>query len=290
MKVVLFCGGLGLRLREVSDHVPKPMVTIGYRPMLWHIMKYYAHYGHKEFILCLGFGADIIKNYFLNYDECLSNDFVLSRGGKHVQLFNSDIDDWSITFVDSGIHANIGQRLKAAERYLGTDEVFLANYSDGLSDLPLPDQLAHFQQQKKIASFLCVPPNLTCHFVSFSTAGVVENIRDVHQAELHINGGYFIFHRDIFRYMREGEELLHEPFQRLVADRQVVAYKYDGFWGCMDTFKEKQQLDELYARGHAPWEVWKRAESTVAVVPQSDSVSLGTNGKLKGRGRSHHHA
>src|SRR5262249_5035887 len=160
MKVVLFCGGLGLRLREFSEHIPKPMVNIGYRPILWHIMKYYAHYGHKEFILCLGFGADIIKNYFLNYNECLSNDFVLSAGGKQVQLFNSDIDDWSITFVDSGIHANIGERLKTAERYLGDDEIFLANYSDGLTDLPLPDQLGHFHEQQKIASFLCVPPSL----------------------------------------------------------------------------------------------------------------------------------
>src|SRR5262249_22522307 len=154
-----------------------------------HIMKYYAYYGHKEFILCLGFGADIIKNYFLHYDECLSNDFVLSGGGKRIELFNSDIDDWSITFVDSGVHANIGQRLKAAERYLGNDEVFLANYSDGLTDLALPDQLAHFQEQQKIASFLCVPPNLSCHFVSLSPVGVVKTISDVHQADLHINGG-----------------------------------------------------------------------------------------------------
>lgn len=290
MKVVLFCGGLGLRLREVSDHLPKPMVNIGYRPILWHIMKYYAHYGHKEFILCLGFGADIIKNYFLNYNECLSNDFVLSGGGKHVELFNSDIDDWSITFVDSGIHANIGQRLKAAERYLGTDEVFLANYSDGLTDLRLPDQLTHFQQQQKIASFLCVPPNLSCHFVSFSPNGVVETVRDVHQADLHINGGYFIFHRDIFSYMRHGEELLHEPFQRLVEARQVVAYKYDGFWGCMDTFKEKQQLDELYARGHAPWEVWKQAKPPTAASQQTNGMSLHPNDKLKDRGRDRHHA
>src|SRR5712692_144385 len=122
MKVVLFCGGLGLRLREFSEHIPKPMVNIGYRPILWHIMKYYAYHGHKDFILCLGFGADSVKNYFLNYNECVSNDFILSRGGRNLQLFNSDIDEWNITFADTGINANIGQRLKAVEKYLGDDE------------------------------------------------------------------------------------------------------------------------------------------------------------------------
>src|SRR5215813_5222607 len=118
MKVVLFCGGLGMRLRDYSDTIPKPMINIGYRPILWHVMKYYAHYGHKDFILCLGYKADVIKDYFLNYNECLSNDFILSKGGKKLQLLNSDINDWRITFVDTGIHSNIAQRLKAVEPYL----------------------------------------------------------------------------------------------------------------------------------------------------------------------------
>jgi glucose-1-phosphate cytidylyltransferase len=120
MKVVLFCGGLGLRIRDAED-IPKPMVQIGYRPILWHVMKYYAHYGHKDFILCLGYRADAVKNYFLNYNECVSNDFLLSGGGKNVHLFSSDIDDWKITFADTGINSNICERLKAVERYL-TDE------------------------------------------------------------------------------------------------------------------------------------------------------------------------
>ena len=138
MKVVLFCGGLGMRLREYSEIIPKPMVNIGYRPILWHVMKYYAHFGHKEFILCLGYKADIIKNYFLNYNEYLSNDFVLTKGGKDLQLIHSDIDDWKITFVDTGLTSNIGQRLKAVQQYVAGDEMFLANYTDGLSDCPLP--------------------------------------------------------------------------------------------------------------------------------------------------------
>ena len=129
MKVVLFCGGLGMRLRDYSETIPKPMVNIGYRPILWHVMKYYAHFGHKDFILCLGHRADAVKNYFLNYNECASNDFVLSGGGKKLELLNSDIQDWQIPFADTGIHSNIGQRLKAVEKYLGGEEEFLANWN-----------------------------------------------------------------------------------------------------------------------------------------------------------------
>ena len=136
MKVVLFCGGLGMRLKEYSEIIPKPMINIGYRPILWHVMKYYAHFGHKEFILCLGYKADIIKNYFLNYNEYLSNDFTLTEGGRNIALESSDIQDWKITFVDTGLHANIGMRLKAVQKYVENDEYFLANYTDGLSELP----------------------------------------------------------------------------------------------------------------------------------------------------------
>src|SRR5258706_2998920 len=138
MKVVLFCGGFGMRMREYSEAVPKPMVPIGYRPILWHVMKYYAHYGHRDFVLCLGFKADVIKNYFLRYDECLSNDFVLTQGGKDVELLGRDIHDWRITFVDTGLTSNVGHRLKLVEKHLQDDPIFLANYTDGLSDVPLP--------------------------------------------------------------------------------------------------------------------------------------------------------
>lgn len=258
MKVVLFCGGLGMRLRDYSDRIPKPMINIGYRPILWHVMKYYAHYGHRDFILCLGYRGDIIKNYFLNYSECLSNDFVLSQGGKNVQLLNSDIDEWNITFADTGITSNIGERLKAAEKYLTDEEVFLANYSDGLTDAPLPAQMDEFRRHGKVASFLCVRPNLSYHFISTDKYGLVESITDVSQSQLRINGGYFIFRKDIFEYIHNGEELLREPFQRLAKERNLVAHKYDGFWVGMDTFKDKQMLDELHSSGNAPWEIWKR--------------------------------
>src|SRR5689334_7517068 len=151
MKVVLFCGGAGMRLRGYADDVPKPMVQIGTRPILWHLMKYYAHFGHNEFILCLGYKGEAIKQYFLHYDESLSNDFVWSKGGKKVQFLNRDIDDWTITFVETGALATIGERLKATEPYLKNEEMFLANYGDGLSDLPLPSMLNRFVESKAIA-------------------------------------------------------------------------------------------------------------------------------------------
>jgi glucose-1-phosphate cytidylyltransferase len=275
MKVVLFCGGQGMRLKDYSEHIPKPLVNIGYRPILWHVMKYYAHYGHHDFILCLGYGADAIKNYFLNYSECLSNDFVLTQGGKNLQLLNSDIHDWKITFADTGVASNIGQRLKAVQKYLAGEDVFLANYSDGLTDARLPAQLDHFRRHGKVASLLCVKPNLSYHFVSTDKDDLVENLTDVRDSQVRINGGYFIFTKEIFTHIREGEDLLYEPFQRLTKEGNLSAYRYDGFWVSMDTFKDKQMLDDLYSKGNAPWEVWKR--------PKGESASNGAEDVSAGR-------
>jgi glucose-1-phosphate cytidylyltransferase len=258
MKVVLFCGGLGMRIRD-AENLPKPMVHIGYRPLLWHVMKYYAHFGHKDFILCLGHRADAIKNYFLHYDECASNDFILSAGGKNLELLNSDIQDWRITFADTGINSNIGQRLKAVQKYLEGEKEFLANYSDGLTDLPLPEQLEHFRRNDKVASFLCVRPNLSYHVVSLQDGtSLVADIHAIDNGHVRVNGGYFIFKTEIFDFMRGKEELVEEPFHRLLADRQLMGYTYDGFWASMDTFKDRQQLESLYSTGAAPWEVWRR--------------------------------
>ena len=257
MKVVLFCGGSGLRIREHSENVPKPLVPIGYRPILWHVMKYYAHFGHKDFILCLGHGGDAIKNYFLNYNEYMSNDFVLSEGGKNLDLINTDINDWRITFADTGTSSNIAQRLMVADKYLGDDQVFLANYSDGLTDLPLNEQLEDFRQKDKIASCVTVTPPLSYHIILSGAHGLATNAQPIMSSSLRVNAGYFIFKRDIFKYIRPGEELVNEPFQRLIKERQLIAYNYGGFWGCMDTFKDKQTLDALYARGKAPWVLWK---------------------------------
>ena len=263
MKVVLFCGGFGTRLREHSDTVPKPMVNIGFRPIIWHLMKYYAHFGHTDFILCLGYRGDLIKQYFIEYEEWLSNDFQLSGKDRDVRLHSRDIADWNITFVDTGLQSNIGQRLCAVRDHLAEDSAFLANYSDGLSDLPLDRYLDHFQGQNKIGSFVCVRPNQTFHTVSVDRGGVVRDIRHVGDADLWINGGFFIFKREIFDYLKDGEELVEEPFQRLIGHEQLVAYRHEGFWACLDTFKDKQAFDDMNARGHVPWQIWRTRDERV---------------------------
>jgi glucose-1-phosphate cytidylyltransferase len=268
MKVVLFCGGLGTRLREYSETIPKPMAEIGYRPIIWHLMRYYAHFGHKDFVLCLGYRGDYIKNYFLNYNECLSNNFVLSQGGKKIQLDNNDIEDWTISFVDTGLNANIGQRLMAVKPYLEGEDTFLANYADGLSDLDLNLYLAHFHKQDKVASFLCVQPSQSFHVVSVGSDALVQNIEPVTKSDLWINGGFFAFKKDIFDYLQGGEELVVEPFQRLIEQKQLIGYRNPGFWACMDTLKEKMMFDEMYAKGHMPWAVW---ESSIG-YPQDNLV------------------
>jgi glucose-1-phosphate cytidylyltransferase len=262
MKVVLFCGGLGTRLREYSETTPKPMVEIGYRPIIWHLMRYYAHFGHKDFVLCLGYKGDVIKNYFLNYSECLSNNFTLSEGGRKIRVHNNDIEDWTITFVDTGLNSNIGQRLQAVRPYLAGEEVFLANYADGLSDLDLNSYLEHFYKHDKIASFLAVQPSQSFHVVSLNGDALVENIQSADRADLWINGGFFAFKQEIFNHMKDGEELVLAPFQRLIREQELIAYRNPGFWACMDTLKEKMTFDEMYASGKTPWAVWDRPRVT----------------------------
>lgn len=257
MKVVIFCGGLGMRLREYSESIPKPMVTVGCRPIVWNIMRYYAHFGHKDFILCLGYKADSIKQYFLKYDETISNNFVLSEGGRKVDLLGSDIQDWKITFVDTGMSSNIGQRFKIVQPFLEGEEMFLANYSDGLSDLPLPKMISNFEKRKEaVACFVGIAPTSSFHLVTVVNGGRVKSIRHVKDVGMRINGGFFVFRKQIFDYIRNGEDLVQEPFQRLAKDGKLLSYPYDGFWACMDTFKEKQMLEDMYARGKTPWEVW----------------------------------
>jgi glucose-1-phosphate cytidylyltransferase len=257
MRVVLFCGGLGMRLRDYSETIPKPMVQIGYRPLIWWVMKYYAHFGHRDFVLCLGYKGDVIKDYFLNYNECRSNDFVLSQGGQRIELLQKDIEDWRITFVDTGMHANIGERLMAVRSFLRDEDVFLANYSDGLTDFALSSMIGDFLCSNNVATFLSVRPNNSFHFVTHREDGTVTSIEDVVGANAWVNGGCFVFRREIFDYMQAGEELVVEPFQRLVAEGKLATRAYDGFWRCCDTFKDLQALEGLYAKGRPPWELWR---------------------------------
>jgi glucose-1-phosphate cytidylyltransferase len=262
MKVVLFCGGMGTRLREYSDNIPKPLVPIGTRPILWHVMRYYAHFGHKDFILCLGYKAEKIKEYFLNYNEYVSNDFVLSNGGHDLRLLKSDTQDWRITFIDTGMTSNIGKRLKLVEEHLKGEEFFLANYSDGLTDLPLNEMIDSFKKSGKIGCFLCVKPSQTFHVINLNDDdSTVEKIEYVRDSGIFVNGGYFVFRKDIFENLKMGEELVEQPFQRLMKNKMLIGYKYKNFWA-MDTFKEQQELTDLYQEGKAAWEVWKNPTKT----------------------------
>jgi glucose-1-phosphate cytidylyltransferase len=267
MKVVLFCGGAGMRLRGYSEDVPKPMVTIGSRPVLWHVMKYYAHFGHKDFILCLGYKANVIKNYFLEYEESVSNDFVFSQGGRKLEFMQRDIDDWTITFVDTGLHSTIADRLRLVEPYLNGDEIFLANYSDGLTNFPLPQMIDEFSRRDSYASFLSVQPrSSSLDTVHLDGGGSVRAIKLMKDAGIWVNGGYFVLRKEVFRYIKPKEELVYEPFQRLISEGKVWSQRYEGFWQCMDTFRDKQILDELEASGEAPWCVWKNGNSARRIV------------------------
>ena len=263
MKVVLFCGGLGTRLREHSDTIPKPLVNIGVRPIIWHLMRYYAHFGHKEFILCLGYRGDLIREYFLNYNEALSNDFTMSDGGRRIELHSSDIDDWKITFVETGLHSNIGERLLAVRKYVENEKVFLANYTDGLSDLRLPDLLDVFQREKSIVSLMAARSAQSFHSINVEDdSNVVDSIGPVNSAGLWINAGYFILSNRIFDYIRPGDELVEQPFKRLITENKLSTLRHEGFWQAMDTLKDKITIDRMYARGHAPWEVWRPKQTS----------------------------
>jgi len=256
MKVVLFCGGQGTRIRDHSGDLPKPMVTVGYRPILWHVMKYYAHYGHTEFVLCLGHGADHVKRYFVDYDETVSNDFVMT-GGRDVALLRSDIHDWRITFVDTGYESSCGERLRAVRPFLDGEEWFLANYADGVTDAPLDAVVREAQASGRAATFLGVRPNYTSHVVEAGPDGRVTDVMHVTEMGLRINGGFFVLNQRVFDFMEPGDDLLGPPATRMAAVGELGMVPHDGFWACMDTFKEKRLLEDIYQRGDAPWEVWK---------------------------------
>jgi glucose-1-phosphate cytidylyltransferase len=254
MKVVIFCGGLGVRMGEATQSIPKPMIPIGGRPILWHIMKWYASWGFDDFVLCLGYKAEVIKQYFLGYNEALSNDFVLSNGGRDLELLGTDISNWRVTFVDTGARSTIAERLLAVSSHLGDDPYFLATYGDGLTDAPLPDMIERLRTTGKTALFLSVRPMQSLHVVEADEDGVVTCVEDMQQASVWINGGFFVLRRDLLDYVNPGEELVDEPFQRLIDEGELLAYRYDGFWEPMDTIKDKQRLDAFVETGRAPWQ------------------------------------
>lgn len=276
MKVVIFCGGKGLRLRDFSENIPKPMVPVGPRPIIWHTMKYYAHHGHKDFILALGHKSEAIKDFFLNYSEAMSNDFVLSNGGRSVKLLSSDIDDWTITFVDTGIESNIGQRLMRVRDHVASDEYFMCSYADCLTDAPLDHMIETVKQSNKAMSFLAVKPSSSFHALQYDASGDLIGIKPADQLGLYINGGYWIMRPDVFDYIKPGEEVVEEPMRRLIAAKQLHPYRYDGFWACMDTFKEKMMLDDMVSTDKAKWQVWANAAARAqSAPPAGPAIDLG---------------
>jgi glucose-1-phosphate cytidylyltransferase len=253
VKIVLFCGGLGTRIRDYSENIPKPMVPVGNYPILWHVMQYYSQYGHHEFILCLGYKANIVKNYFINYRMAENSDCVISDFGSKIELIGETPPDWHVTLVDTGVWRNIGERLCAVRHFVNEEEFFLVNYSDGLSDAPLDEMISRFKASGKIGCFLAVHPPISFHLAEFDEGGAVTRVRSSNQSDVWINGGYFIFRREIFDYIKVGEELVLEPFNRLIEDGKLMAYKYEGFWRAMDTLRDRQILEEMVERGETPW-------------------------------------
>ncbi|MDJ1157093.1 glucose-1-phosphate cytidylyltransferase [Chelatococcus sp. SYSU_G07232] len=253
MKVVLFCGGLGTRIREYSESIPKPMIPIGHQPILWHVMQYYSQYGHRDFVLCMGYKANIIKDFFLGYRPQAFADCVVSNYGSKVELLGEPQEDWRVTLIDTGIWRNIGERLWAVRDHVRGERIFLANYSDGLTDVNLDDMVERFERSGKLACFLAIRPPLTYHLADIDRDGRVREFRTSDRSEIWINGGYFIMRPAIFDYMNEGEELVVEPFQRLIEADQLMAYKHEGFWRSMDTLRDRQVLEDMVEHGQMPW-------------------------------------
>ncbi|HZA05043.1 MAG TPA: glucose-1-phosphate cytidylyltransferase [Propionibacteriaceae bacterium] len=257
MKVVLFCGGLGMRMRADNQSLPKPMTPIGSRPVLWHVMRYYAHFGHKDFILCLGYGAQAVKDYFLNYRETTSNDFVLRQGGDDIKMLSTDISEWSISFIDTGIDSAIGERLRRVRPYLDGDDIFLANYGDVLTDAPMNHLIKDFARTDAVGQLLAVKPQDSFHVVDIQADASVTGLTAVADMAMWINGGYFVLRQGIFDYLNEGEDLVMDACIRAAKDGRMRAVRYEGFWAPMDTLKERTALEEQYRRGSSPWALWR---------------------------------
>ncbi|AOS65909.1 glycosyltransferase family protein [Actinoalloteichus hymeniacidonis] len=271
MKVVLFCGGYGMRMRNgTADDLPKPMHTVGPRPLLWHVMRYYAHFGHTEFILCLGYGAQHIKNFFLNYAETDSNDFVLRDGT--VRLRSTDISGWSIEFVHTGLDSSIGERLRRVRHLLTDEEVFLANYADVLTDAPLDDLVGRFESSCAAAAMLVVPPQSSFHCVELGARSMVSAISPVSNLPIWENGGYFVLTQEIFARLPEGGDLVDDACGELAKRGELFAYPYRGFWQPADTAKERAALEASYFTGDRPWMLWEGAQTG---TPAGQRASVG---------------
>lgn len=277
MKVVLFCGGYGMRMRTgLSDNVPKPMHPVGPRPLLWHVMRYYAHFGHKEFVLCLGYGGHHIKDFFLNYEETTSNDFVLQGG--EVKLLSSDISDWSITFVNTGLESAIGERLRRVRDLVKDDEMFLANYADVLTDAPLDHMVETFAASDAGASMMVVPPQSSFHCVELPSDVAdfsdqrAQQVMPVSRMPLWENAGYFILRPEVFDHLPENGDLVEDACGAFAQQGRLMTQPYRGFWRPADTVKERAALEAMYVSGVRPWALWDRSNDRDPLIAALDDV------------------
>lgn len=259
MQTVILCGGRGTRLREYTEAIPKVLVEVGGRPILWHIMKSYAHFGYNDFVLALGYLPDRIKEFFLNYHGWRGRDIRLHLGTPAPPEFiGGERDDWSITFADTGLDTNTGGRIKRLERYL-TGDRFFATYGDGVSDLNLDELLAFHERHGRIATVTVVRPRTSFGLLEIDGEHRVTRFKEKPQLDWWINGGFFVFDRRVFDYLCPDSVLEREPMERLAADGQLVAFKHDGFWACMDTYKDNVELNAAWSSGTAPWCTWRDA-------------------------------
>jgi glucose-1-phosphate cytidylyltransferase len=259
MKVVVLCGGLGTRLREETEFRPKPMVEIGGRPILWHIMKIYAHYGMRDFILCLGYRGNIIKEYFLNY-EAMNNDFRICLGRQsHIEFMGAHKEQhFEVTLADTGQDTMTGGRLQQVARYIGKDDTFLLTYGDGLSDVNIRSLIEFHQSHGKIATVTSVAPISRFGMMEADANGQVQRFMEKPRANGMISAGYFVLSRRIFDYLTGPNCILErEPMERLAREGELMAYRHDGFFYAMDTYREYQHLNELWSSAQTPWKVWQ---------------------------------
>lgn len=257
MKVVILCGGQGTRIRDVADNIPKPMIPIGDRPILWHIMKYYAAAGFDSFVLCLGYRGDIIKNFFVNYD-IHTHDFELTLGQPDSLKFATPtaMENWQVTLANTGLEAMTGDRVRSIKKYVEDDDIFMLTYGDGLSDIDIPALVDFHKRHGKIATVTGVrPPGRFGELEADDDGAVIEFNEKPQATGGRISGGFFVFNREIFDYLPSEPGLVfeEEPLRRLVADQQLMVYAHDGFWQCMDTFRDYKYLTGLWEGGNAPW-------------------------------------
>jgi glucose-1-phosphate cytidylyltransferase len=253
--IVILCGGLGTRLREETEYKPKPMVEIGGRPVLWHIMKIYAHYGFTDFILCLGYKGSIIKEYFLNY-EMMCNDCTVQLGEKNRIVFQSNHkeQDYNITLVDTGLHTMTGGRIKHIEPYIPSDK-FMVTYGDGLANINITELVKFHDAHKKTATLTATQPPSRFGILDLTEDGKVKSFREKIGTEW-INGGFFVFNRNIFDYLTENCMLEQGPMEKMAEEDQLMAFRHNGFWVGMDTYREYEMLNQMWDKGQAKWKVW----------------------------------